>query len=89
MTGAGKDAKSGAMTTQDDQPVTMPALGRGGRCPICAKPTRLDTRPFCSRRCADIDLGRWLGERYRIPADPDTAETTDTEDDAGRGGAEP
>jgi endogenous inhibitor of DNA gyrase (YacG/DUF329 family) len=28
-------------------------------------------RPFCSKRCADIDLGRWLGEAYRIPADDD------------------
>jgi endogenous inhibitor of DNA gyrase (YacG/DUF329 family) len=26
-------------------------------------------RPFCSRRCADVDLGRWLGEAYRLPAD--------------------
>jgi endogenous inhibitor of DNA gyrase (YacG/DUF329 family) len=26
-----------------------------------------DYRPFCSRRCADADLGRWLGEQYRIP----------------------
>jgi endogenous inhibitor of DNA gyrase (YacG/DUF329 family) len=25
--------------------------------------------PFCSRRCKTIDLGRWLGERYRIPAE--------------------
>ncbi len=27
-------------------------------------------RPFCSKRCADIDLGRWLGERYRVPGPP-------------------
>jgi endogenous inhibitor of DNA gyrase (YacG/DUF329 family) len=38
-------------------------------CPICGKPTATDYRPFCSRRCADIDLGRWLTESYRIPAD--------------------
>ncbi len=38
-------------------------------CPICGKPTAADYRPFCSRRCADIDLGRWLTESYRIPAD--------------------
>lgn len=38
-------------------------------CPICAKPTSADYRPFCSRRCADIDLGRWLTESYRIPAE--------------------
>jgi uncharacterized protein len=37
-------------------------------CPICGKPTSADYRPFCSRRCADVDLGRWLNESYRIPA---------------------
>ncbi len=37
------------------------------RCPICRKQTRIEFRPFCSKRCADIDLGRWLGEGYRIP----------------------
>jgi len=38
-----------------------------GPCPICGKPRAQRYRPFCSKRCADIDLGRWLGERYRIP----------------------
>lgn len=37
-------------------------------CPICGKPARVETKPFCSPRCADVDLGRWLGERYVIPA---------------------
>lgn len=37
-------------------------------CPICGKPASADYRPFCSRRCADVDLGRWLTEGYRIPA---------------------
>jgi endogenous inhibitor of DNA gyrase (YacG/DUF329 family) len=37
-------------------------------CPICGKPTAAEYRPFCSRRCADVDLGRWLTESYRIPA---------------------
>ena len=36
------------------------------RCQICGKPQETRWRPFCSKRCADIDLGRWLGERYRI-----------------------
>ena len=40
------------------------------RCPICRKPTEADWRPFCSKRCADVDLGRWLGGRYAIPGDP-------------------
>jgi uncharacterized protein len=38
-------------------------------CPICGKPASARYRPFCSKRCADIDLGRWLGEAYRIPAE--------------------
>jgi endogenous inhibitor of DNA gyrase (YacG/DUF329 family) len=36
-------------------------------CPICGKPAGPEHRPFCSKRCADLDLGHWLGERYRIP----------------------
>ncbi|MFN4155356.1 MAG: DNA gyrase inhibitor YacG [Paracoccaceae bacterium] len=37
-------------------------------CPICKKETDPKYRPFCSRRCADVDLGRWLTESYAIPA---------------------
>ena len=40
------------------------------RCPICRKPAEEAWRPFCSKRCADVDLGRWLGGRYAIPGDP-------------------
>lgn len=47
-----------------------------GRCPICAKPTVHDYRPFCSRRCADVDLSRWLGGVYAIP----TSSVDDDED---------
>jgi endogenous inhibitor of DNA gyrase (YacG/DUF329 family) len=50
---------------------------RGGAeptCPICGKPTVDELRPFCSRRCADVDLGRWLTGQYRIPAVPNEAE---------------
>lgn len=36
-------------------------------CPICGKPAEPDFQPFCSQRCADVDLGRWLNERYVIP----------------------
>jgi len=39
------------------------------KCPICAKQTSPDYRPFCSKRCADLDLGKWLGDGYRIPTD--------------------
>ena len=37
-------------------------------CPICTKPATPRDRPFCSPRCAQVDLGRWFGEAYRIPA---------------------
>ena len=39
-------------------------------CPICGKPATPRYRPFCSRRCADVDLAHWLRGDYRIPAEP-------------------
>lgn len=38
-------------------------------CPICGKDADPKYRPFCSRRCADVDLGRWLTGAYVIPAE--------------------
>ena len=38
-------------------------------CPICKSPTDPRYRPFCSRRCADIDLARWLNGAYAVPAE--------------------
>jgi len=46
------------------------------KCPICQKPTAPEHRPFCSARCADVDLHRWLAGRYAVPA----AETDDEAD---------
>jgi endogenous inhibitor of DNA gyrase (YacG/DUF329 family) len=43
----------------------------GAPCPICAKPGQPRFSPFCSRRCADIDLGRWLKGNYAIPGRPE------------------
>ncbi len=44
-------------------------------CPICEKPTETAFRPFCSKRCADIDLAKWFTGGYAIPADaPEDAE---------------
>ena len=44
-------------------------------CPICGKETKRRYRPFCSRRCADLDLAKWLGGSYAIPSeDPEDAE---------------
>lgn len=36
------------------------------RCPICGKPAVAAYRPFCSSRCADVDLNRWLKGLYSI-----------------------
>ena len=46
-------------------------------CPICRKPQVEAYRPFCSKRCADVDLARWLGGTYAIPV----VETDPEEDD--------
>jgi uncharacterized protein len=43
--------------------------GRRRGCPICGKPPKAEHRPFCSARCKQIDLGRWLGETYRVPTE--------------------
>lgn len=40
-------------------------------CPVCKRPTEARWRPFCSRRCADIDLGRWMTGAYRVEAEDD------------------
>jgi endogenous inhibitor of DNA gyrase (YacG/DUF329 family) len=48
-------------------------------CPICGKPAEMALRPFCSKRCKDVDLGRWFAERYVIPASP--ADPSDPEAD--------
>lgn len=40
-------------------------------CSICGKPAEERYRPFCSKRCADVDLSRWLGGKYVIQGDED------------------
>jgi len=49
------------------------------KCPICGKPVVEAHKPFCSKRCADIDLNRWLSGTYVIPARDD--EPIDDEED--------
>ncbi len=36
-------------------------------CPVCKRPTEKSYRPFCSKRCADVDLGRWFNGSYAVP----------------------
>ncbi|MEY4306355.1 MAG: hypothetical protein RIT52_2530 [Pseudomonadota bacterium] len=38
-------------------------------CPICARDSDPKYRPFCSRRCADVDLAHWIRGDYTIPAE--------------------
>ena len=49
----------------------------GKPCPVCGKPSIPAMAPFCSKRCADVDLHRWLGGHYAIP----TADSQSADDD--------
>lgn len=52
------------------------------KCANCGKPVHADYRPFCSKRCADVDLQRWLVGAYAIPAvESDDAPRDDDEED--------
>ncbi|HVG46772.1 MAG TPA: DNA gyrase inhibitor YacG [Rubellimicrobium sp.] len=51
-------------------------------CPICGKPRDPKYRPFCSSRCADVDLARWLRGSYVVPG-PAVAEEDDRPDPQG------
>jgi len=53
-------------------PADPPADGLAGKagarpCPICGKPSAEASQPFCSQRCKDLDLHRWLSGCYAIP----------------------
>jgi len=52
----------------------MDATKHAAACVICGKPQVERFRPFCSRRCADVDLNRWLSGVYAIPAAEDENE---------------
>ncbi|MFW8636737.1 DNA gyrase inhibitor YacG [Cribrihabitans pelagius] len=44
-------------------------------CPICGADTARPYRPFCSRRCADVDLAKWMNGAYAVPSrDPEDIE---------------
>lgn len=51
-------------------PADPPASTRVRRCPICGKPRVEAHSPFCSTRCRDRDLVRWLEEGYAVPGPP-------------------
>ena len=55
--------------------------GAPAACAICGKPARAEYRPFCSRRCADVDLQRWLAGRYAVPVVEDDTDSDGAEED--------
>ncbi len=67
------------MMSDDEKPSETPRRS----CPICGKPAAPGLGAFCSKRCADIDLGRWLKDIYRVP----TNEAPSDEEPGGDGEA--
>jgi len=57
-----------------------PAATSKAKCAICRKPVSADYRPFCSKRCADVDLQRWFTGAYAVPA-VEQEEVSDGEDE--------
>jgi len=64
-----EESRSNMADNENNPPLAKP-------CPICGKPAVQRFKPFCSARCADIDLGRWLKGSYVIPGEP--VEETET-----------
>jgi hypothetical protein len=58
----------------------MPDAPSPNPCPICGKPAERKFRPFCSGRCADLDLHRWLAGVYVVPANEDDDEAERPQD---------
>jgi endogenous inhibitor of DNA gyrase (YacG/DUF329 family) len=55
----------------DAGPAAGSAKGATKPCPICGKPATEAAKPFCSERCRDVDLNRWLSDSYSIPVKDD------------------
>jgi uncharacterized protein len=51
-------------------------------CPICKKPSQVKYHPFCSNRCAQVDLGRWLTGSYAVPVVEDDDRLNDGGDES-------
>jgi endogenous inhibitor of DNA gyrase (YacG/DUF329 family) len=61
-----------------DASAPEPVRVAGTKCARCGQPMQARFRPFCSQRCADIDLGQWASGTYRIP----TGDTPGSDEDA-------
>ncbi len=64
----------------------VPPQRASAKCPICGRATEAAYRPFCSRRCADVDLSRWLRGSYAIPAEDDERQDAAADTDSADGG---
>ncbi len=64
--------------------IVRKASGTRG-CPICGKPVDPAFSPFCSKRCADIDLNRWLSGVYSVPVKEEEDEDGERPADGGQG----
>jgi endogenous inhibitor of DNA gyrase (YacG/DUF329 family) len=65
--GNGKDVPDRKKSKTRAPKVSSKAGTASAPCPICGSAPADRFRPFCSSRCADLDLGRWLKGRYRVP----------------------
>ncbi|WP_246748661.1 DNA gyrase inhibitor YacG [Rhizobium setariae] len=63
---------------------TVAPLRKPRPCPECSKPSSRDSYPFCSERCRNLDLSRWLSGSYAIPVTEDETKADDEFDDSGR-----
>lgn len=70
-----------APTAAPDEATAKPKSPTGKPCAMCGKPALMKYRPFCSKRCADLDLSRWLNGVYAIPA----KETEEDDEEAEEG----
>ena len=73
------------MTANDNTPPVRRAQDKAQAkidpaCPICGKPRQARYDPFCSRRCADVDLHRWLKGSYVIPGENARPEPDDEDE---------
>jgi endogenous inhibitor of DNA gyrase (YacG/DUF329 family) len=65
-------------TGPDEKPsAEIVPLRRTRPCPICKKPSLRAYFPFCSKRCADVDLSRWFSGAYSIPASEEDSSSND------------
>ena len=67
-------------SASNKKPATVTRLRPIKPCPICSKGSKQDFHPFCSARCANIDLNRWLTGAYAIPSAENEEEDEHSED---------